>query len=191
MEKYKKLAIEVQEVYQISGSTFNSFQEKSGLTCLSGCGKCCLNPDITATMLEMLPIALDLIEKREDQEVYQILESEVKQCIFYEKHDSSGTKGKCTIYNFRPSICRSFGASARFKKDGQKDWIVCKLIKEKDIKKLDKVNINEAPIMGHFASQISVLDTDLGSKSYPINTALKLMLEKLLFLKGLKDNDSI
>ena len=184
MQKYRELAQQVQEIYQQAGSVFNSYQQNSGLTCLAGCGKCCTNPDVSASMLEMLPLAIELIDQGTALEVYERLQKDLPFCLLYQPSDASGLKGQCAAYRFRPSICRSFGAAARISKDGSKQWLICKLIKENHLSDLADIDIQKAPILGFFASQIATLDSSWGNKLYPINIALKLMLEKLLLIQS-------
>ncbi len=183
MQKYRELADQVKEIYQKSGNAFNQFQKESGLTCLNGCGKCCLNPDISASLLEMLPLGIELIDNNKAEEVFERLSSPQLHCIFYEKNNPEGNLGQCRAYANRPSICRNFGASARINKLGTKEWVICKLIKEDKKEILDNIDINTSPVIGHFSTQIIALDPTLGRKLYPINEALRLILEKLLFIK--------
>lgn len=188
MENYRELANSVQEIYRDAGKAFGEFQAKSKLNCITGCGKCCLNPNITASQLEMLPYTLELIENGTAQEVYEKLcsidFSSGSSCILYEKTSSDGLFGKCGAYQNRPSICRSFGASARLNKRDEKEWVVCALIKEKHKEHLVVADIEASPIMGQFASMVSTLNPYLGDKQYPINEALLLILNKVLMAYG-------
>lgn len=183
MESFRILALEVETIYQNAGAVFGEFQNQSGLTCLSGCGKCCLNPEVSASLLEMLPLAIELFDKQIAESTYDKLCEGKLSCIFYESHVPDGSQGRCGVYKSRPSICRSFGASARLNKNNQKEWVVCKLIKEKAKDSLEKVDISKSPTIGHLANKILFLDPDLGSKFYPINQALKLILEKLFIIQ--------
>lgn len=190
MQRYRELAKLVQSIYSESGSSFNNFQTSSGFKCIEGCGRCCLNPDVSASMLEMLPMALELIDSGMADEVYSRLSENLPSCIFYKFTSPDGLKGHCTSYLNRPSICRSFGAGVRISKTGQKDWVICKHIKQNVPELLESVDKNTAPIIGTFASQVASLDHTLGSKLYPINIALKLMLEKLFLLSSYSLSES-
>lgn len=182
MQKYRELAKLVEAVYQESGDAFKSFQNQSGLTCISGCGACCLNPDVTATQLELLPYALYLIDHNlADMMLNKLENTDRSFCISYLMESEDGKKGKCGIYQYRPSLCRSFGASARINKKIEKEWMICKYIKEISKENISQTNIEDAPIMGTFAAQIRTLDYELSKELLPINDALKKILEKLLF----------
>lgn len=183
MERYRKLAKDIEDLYKESSFAFQSFQKESGLLCLSGCGGCCIHPNIEATMLEMLPLALKIIDNGSENDLYEKLNEDHTICLFYQKTNSDGSQGYCKVYHERPSVCRSFGASARKKKDGTKEWLVCKVIKEHHQNILPHHMLESAPVIGTFALKIRGLDHNLSKEIYPINMALKLMLEKLLYLK--------
>lgn len=192
MQKYRELAKLVEEIYQDSGSAFNSFQSTSGLSCLSGCGACCLNPDVTATQLEMLPFAIYLIDHNLADDMLNKLEcTDQKFCINYIFESEDGKKGKCGIYQYRPSLCRSFGASTRFNKNFQKEWVICKFIKENSKELIPHIDIERAPIMGSFAARIKSIDYELSKEIYPINDALRKMLEKLMFYRSFQFNNPL
>ena len=52
----------VQRVYTKLDREISKVQLESGMHCLSGCGECCKKPDIEATPLEFLPLALKLYD---------------------------------------------------------------------------------------------------------------------------------
>lgn len=180
LQKYRRLAEHIQNIYLQSSETFNNFQKDSGLTCLNGCGKCCLNPEASATVIEMLPLALHLFDEGTADTIYEKLNSKLPHCLFYTYHSPDGEKGQCSAYNYRPSICRSFGASSRITKHGGKEWAFCKYIKENKSHLIERIDIENAPIITQFATQIFALDPAYGSKLLPINETLKIILEKLL-----------
>ena len=53
----------VQRVYLKLDREIAKVQLESGLHCISGCGECCKKPDIEATPLEFLPLALHLYDE--------------------------------------------------------------------------------------------------------------------------------
>jgi len=57
------------------GEEFSQFQKSSGLKCLEGCGRCCANPDIEASVLEMIPLALKIHDDGKTQEWLSIIEN--------------------------------------------------------------------------------------------------------------------
>lgn len=181
MKEFRELAKAINQIYIDSHNTFTSYQRSTGLNCLSGCGACCLSKEISATVLEMIPTALDLYDRGIAQEVYdQLLIREDLTCYFYHKLSPDGFKGLCMNYGHRPSVCRSFGAAAARNKYGQKTMSICKLIKEQQGELINSINPELAPVIGEFARKVMSLDPRLGERILPINQALKEALEMIL-----------
>lgn len=189
MSYLRSVAKQVEAIYKDSHESFSSFQSLQKLNCLPGCGKCCLNKEISCTPLEMLPTAFKLYDENKAEEILENLtridfenaNDEMLQCIFYERHSPDGSKGQCTNYLTRPCVCRSFGAAATTDKNGKKVGSVCKLIKEASPEAYKAANFDNSPVIGEFARKVMTLDNSMGSKYMPINLALKEALEKVLF----------
>jgi uncharacterized protein len=184
MKKFKELSQEILKIYEESSKTFSDFQQLSKLTCLTGCGACCLSPTVEATPLEMLPLALHLWQIGKLDEYLDILKaSEQKSCVLYQPSLDNPEKGRCQYYQYRPSVCRSFGAAAYRDKLGSKTLSLCKKIKADKQDNLPHALslLENAPIIGTFASRIRFLDPQLSKEVLPINQALKVMLEKVSF----------
>jgi hypothetical protein len=45
------------------------FHVEAGMGCISGCGFCCSNPEVPASALEFLPLAFDLYDKGQAEEL--------------------------------------------------------------------------------------------------------------------------
>lgn len=191
MKNLFELSEKITEIFQQSEGSFGHFQKMTGLNCLAGCGKCCTAPSVSATPLEMLPMALDIVNKGHALSILDQLENERPlSCIFFEKHDESGEKGTCTQYEFRPSVCRSFGAAAVKDKYGNKVLSVCKKIKEHYPKAYHEAltKIDESPVIGEFAKRIQNLDPLLSREILPINEAFIQALKKVLFIDQMSKN---
>jgi len=190
MLRLRQLSFEVSQIFNESQSSFSQYQHQTGLICLERCGACCLSPEISATILEMLPTAFDLLDKKMAIEVLTILEKlEYPRCFFYKAFNQDGTKGTCQNYQHRPSVCRSFGAAAVKNKYGQKAFSICKLIKHDHSELISKLNPEEAPVIGEYARKIMGLDPDLGTKVFPINQALEKALLMILQLQHYGDQN--
>ena len=61
MQRLQQLSAQVEVVFQEIGERYAQYQRERGLFCRSGCGECCLHPGIEATVLEMLPLAYQLL----------------------------------------------------------------------------------------------------------------------------------
>lgn len=183
MQWLKNLSGQVQEIYSESEKTFSGYQRTTGLNCIEGCGKCCLGSEISATILEMIPTALHLHSTSKAFEVFDMLDNlTTSQCIFYIRTSSDGAKGYCSNYTHRPSVCRSFAVAASKDKHGKKTPSICKEIRDFYPKHQQIIDLENAPVIGDYARKIASLDGSLGTMLYPINAALKMALEKVLFL---------
>jgi uncharacterized protein len=190
MKKYRELAKEVTAIFRDSEKTFFGYQATTGLTCLPECGHCCYNTiGIYASPLEMLPAALDIIDRGEQQTYLKMLEqkhnNKDSMCVLFAGSDPKQFNGHCTRHQARPSVCRSFGAAAIKNKQNEKILSVCKLIKEKypeQMLEAQKTHLTAAPVIGTFALQVNALDYELSQELLPINQALYHILQKLVFL---------
>ena len=187
MQRLRELSRRVEAVYGEMADTFSGYQQASGLSCRSGCGECCTQPTIEATVLEMLPLALHLFDQGKAEQTLTQLEElpEVSSCFFYQRLSFDGKQGQCSVYQQRPSICRVFGVAGYRDKLGKTALSVCKTIKadkaEKYQQHLIMLGEQPPPMMMNAKEQVNELDYSLGAKHYPINEALRLALEKVLF----------
>ncbi|WP_332912948.1 YkgJ family cysteine cluster protein [Algoriphagus boritolerans] len=123
----------VRKLFQKLEEESRQFHAESGMGCISGCGFCCVNPDVPASPLEFLPLAFDLYEKGIAEEIANqlALQDQLGNCVVYRPQKDDPTKGFCGNYANRGLICRLFGASARRTKYGQKELITCKILKKR------------------------------------------------------------
>lgn len=172
----KEFSLQLQSVYDEMGKTFSRFQTSSNLTCLKGCSQCCLNPEIEATPLEMIPMALKIYELGLFEIYYeQLKDSEAKACIIK-------TENGCGLYHERPPICRMFGAAGLLDKHKKLKLSVCKFIKTENEELLKSLNESpplETPIMSDWVNQVHSLHPDLIKNRQPINKSLKEALERV------------
>jgi len=173
-------------VYRDLDKKTAAFQKASGLGCRKGCGQCCDNPDVETSILEMMPVAIDLWQKNTAGAWLDKVESlnGRGRCVFYEPHPFSAGQGRCTIYPLRPLICRLFGFSARLSKTGKPVLVTCRVIKtDQSGQYTDALKQIEGgakiPVMPHFSSQVAGLNLMDGARQLPINTALRLALERV------------
>lgn len=182
MRELRSLSHEVSSLYQMMSDTFSNYQKSTGLTCFNGCGKCCLNPEVEATPLEMLPMAMDFYDRGIAEVMLEKLQTEKPiHCPLYIRYSLDGNFGGCGEYTHRPTICRVFGASARIGKNGR-EMSTCKKIRENRPHEYQeaKLAINEAPLMGEWARKVSALSYELGKEMMPISIALTKSLELVL-----------
>ncbi len=172
----------LQKFYEEMASTFSDYQASTGLACLSGCGRCCVNPDVEASVLEMLPFALKIYDQGLLNEWLIKLENPATDyCVLFQG-ESSG-KGKCGHYLERPSVCRMFGVAGYADKNNQAVLSICKYIRENEPEKASEKQKNldrkSVPMMSEWVSQICHLGEPAIQRRVPINNAIKQALEKI------------
>ncbi|GAX76429.1 hypothetical protein CEUSTIGMA_g3874.t1 [Chlamydomonas eustigma] len=107
------------------------------LGCIPGCGKCCLSTTVESTPWECIPMAKELIRRGTAEQVLEQLDvasaarqGEPTRCIFYEPNGRlEDGKGRCSMYETRPLICRLFGFAAFRAKDATLDVTTCKVMR--------------------------------------------------------------
>lgn len=191
----------VEEVFGKLEAEAASFQQWSGLYCKTGCAKCCLKPDIAATVLEFLPFAHHLYQKGlSELWLEKIIQTESSFCVVLDQSMSS-VAGACSAYPYRGLICRLFGYSARKNKYDKKDLVTCQVIKTELKEVYDKATaaiVNDGaavPMMSHYHMQLMAIDEFLTRKLYPVNEAIRLAIEEVLsyyaYREGVSDIEDV
>lgn len=178
---------EVEALFQELDSEINTFQSISKLSCLPGCGKCCTHNQVDASPLEFLPWAYHLYLNGEANDVLENLSfKNSKICHIY---NSIGLfeegKGSCSSYAYRGLICRLFGYGASSDKYGKLRLATCQTIKTNQALAFHNAEylIEKGlyvPVFTHYYMRLSQIDFQMGNVIVPINTALKLAIEKVL-----------
>jgi len=196
------------DVYQSLSQEFSAYQSSQSLNCVEKCGACCSNPDIEVSPLEMLPLALHLFDTGRAEQAFDELDSYSGfACKQYQRLSLDGKEGYCGIYEYRPGICRMFGAAGYKTKSGEATLSVCKPIKQAVPEKYaaaliaiqpawgqsnnsDPMSISNSkpPMIAEGRQKLAQLDYELGDKLIPINDALRYILEKILTLSFYSQN---
>lgn len=189
LQRLVQLAESITEEYNNLTSHFSSFQKNANLSCLDKCGKCCFKTEIYCSPIELLPMALHLVETQKALEILDKINDEtLSHCALLVVTDKQHFQGYCGEYAHRGIICRSFGVSARHGKKGV-DYSVCKIIKEekseayRDLLKTEH-NYQEIPFIDSSKNQLTTLSPEFLEREYPINESLRIMLEKVLLIKS-------
>jgi Fe-S-cluster containining protein len=186
---HNKLIKKVLVVFRAVDRAVKTFQQKTPLSCESGCGRCCLSPRVETTVLEMYPLADFLLKTGEAEKWYTVAQDKLFQgpCIFYSPDALQPGKGRCQVYPFRPAICRLYGFSAFIDKYGAKRLATCVVIKNNmgrvmaDIQKRIAQGL-KIPVMKDFSARFVQLHPMLGGQYRPINAAFKEAVERLAVL---------
>ena len=180
----QKVTLIEQLFHQLEKETA-AFQNNTGLSCLSGCGRCCTHPAIEASPLEFLPWAFHLFLTGEAEKMLQILrEIQTTTCVNYQPL-TLVDQGHCKTYRYRGLICRLFGYGASTDKYGKLRLATCKVIKEGQAENFasasEKISQGlSVPVFTEYYMQLNQIDFRLGNIIVPVNKALRLALEEVL-----------
>lgn len=188
---------QVLEVYSRIDASIDAFSRSEGLRCPPGCGRCCENPDVEATVLEILPLAWQFYEEGRAEDVYMGLENQTSEghtaCIHYSPDPFIQGNGRCTVYENRPFLCRMFGFSSRYDKNGQVSPVFCRQHKSTWPQEIESISqrvrqgLALLPNYRDLHYELYGIHPDLQSKRFPINLALKKALEFLYFYRSRPD----
>ncbi len=56
--------VQVQQIFQEVTEQNQAIQNQSNLQCITGCGKCCQNPNVAAFPIEFLPFASFIVSEK-------------------------------------------------------------------------------------------------------------------------------
>lgn len=184
----RDLPSQVLSIYQEIDQKTARLQVAFGLRCPSLCGACCDNPDVEATVLEILPLADEIYRRNEEESVLLVLEEKSNQgdfrCVLYRANPGFQKSGRCSYYEFRPLICRLFGFAFRRNKFGNLELSTCKVIKERTPEAVHRAEIGiseglDVPVYQESFMRIASMHSGIGYRRFPINLALKEGLERL------------
>lgn len=166
------------------------FQGQSKIRCKAGCGKCCETPHIETTVFEMMPAAYEFLRTNKTISSLERERSKEGDCIFY-KRDLKQGQGRCTIYPFRPLICRLFGFAATKDKSGQEQLVSCSIIKSSLLASRQKLNLKIAPFVQEYMMRVYSLEPTLGKDQLPIKEAFKQALERVMLIRNYSELGSM
>lgn len=180
-------SLKVKEVFAELNVEIQGYISQSQLSCFAGCGRCCANPNVSASVLEFLPLAFDLYQSNKAEETLSLLSegTEERYCVLLNKISQDGDAGSCTSYHNRGLICRLFASSARRNKNGEKELLVCKKIKEgkKELYQATSEAIKKemgVPVGTDYYTRLYQIDVHLTPEYFPINLAIKKAIESVM-----------
>jgi len=171
----------VQKVLKNAALHAEKFGKTSGLACSANCNLCCVKKDIHASALEFFPLAYHLVKEGLADSFYLKLEQTPDNdlCIlFFALGDSPGS---CSKYPYRGLVCRLFGYSSSFDKQGKYRLVTCKTLKETQVfNQLKPETIEKAPVISGYYMQLAAIDFVLANEQHHINKAIKRALELVM-----------
>lgn len=202
------VASQVMQVFRETGAAIARVQLATGLRCVPGCGSCCESPHVEATVVEALPLAVEVYRRREEGHLFDaVSEKDLRGdpvCVLYRPEADDPRHGRCTYYDFRFLLCRLFGFSARRGKTGTLEFSPCKVMKEKNpeagpaVSRWAGLGLAENRSQGALPSSADRIDLPVyqdafmriagiepgsGFIRYPVNAAIRKALERF-YWKG-------
>ncbi len=175
---------DLSDLYQRMSEAFSAGQKTSGLACPSGCGQCCLTPTVEASVLEMLPMAIEFDRQGKAEEMLEKLQQETPStCVVYQ---GDQLRGQCSMYEQRPSVCRMFAVAGAKKKDGSPTLSLCKILKAQypeRSQELLSAPPQDIPQLGVWEMHLMTLHPELTRERHSISFALRKALEKVLLVR--------
>jgi Fe-S-cluster containining protein len=173
----------VVELYAVIDRHTSALQAATGLHCPPGCGRCCSSEEVEATVVEMLPLAVEVFRLGEAERWLELIDrgNSSEACVLYQADVLVSGNGRCSFYAWRPIVCRLFGFAAVKNKHGKPELVAC--AREKEIMPLAVVRAQEgfaagaqAPNFTDYSLQIRGLEP--GGSLMPVNLAVQLALER-------------
>ncbi|MBN2717946.1 MAG: YkgJ family cysteine cluster protein [Deltaproteobacteria bacterium] len=179
------LAKRVMRVYEDFDQTIFGLSQRFGIHCPPGCGHCCSSPKVEATVLEMLPLAVELWRSGQAEELLARYSGQPKpaSCLFFTPDELHFNHGRCSVYPHRPTLCRLFGFAAVRDKNGAPRFAACRFIKNMIPQTVAEVQQDldaggAVLLFTEAAQRIAELEPALDVR-YFINDALFVALEKV------------
>jgi Fe-S-cluster containining protein len=166
----------VEEFFRTVDAQIDFFKTTTKIDCIPGCGHCCENPRVCATVLEFFPLARFIYREKREEEVWEKLSKNSEVCIFFQKQG----QGCCSVYPYRGLICRLFGFSLRKEKTGKISPLTCRMLQEKFS---PTVELQLLPIMSECAYNFLDIDPALATIQHPINTAIARAMQRWSFFQ--------
>jgi Fe-S-cluster containining protein len=176
----------IQGLFAEADERIGRFWSENGISCPAGCGTCCAKKGIEATVLEFIPLAVELWKRNEAETCLNVITGTVMPeiCIFFKPEEGVPGNGRCGVYKFRGLVCRLFGFIGIRDRTGTSGIAACAVIRKDFPDGIEKargsvLRDTEAPFIRDFSTKLMMLFPDLGIKTMPINLAVKNALEKV------------
>jgi Fe-S-cluster containining protein len=166
-----------------------AFAAASGLRCPDGCGVCCENPGIHASVIELEPLAQELVARGQAEAALErAAAAGPGPCVFYDARGPG--QGRCSVYPWRPVVCRLFGFAAVRDKQGQPELAGCKVHKAVQPEVVEQARALVAggqpvPMMAGWQQQVIEHGTSAAGALVPLNQAIRQALERALLAAAL------
>lgn len=160
-----------------------AFQASTDLACPPGCGACCHSVKVQATVLEFLPLAVELCQRGEAQQWLDMLATAPDApCVLFVPDPAHPEGGRCAHYAWRPTLCRLFGFAAVRDKNGNAVLSVCRRLSMAaplvvaSARAAVASGTVTAPLFADFAQCVAGIDPHYGTEQLPVNRAFEAAL---------------
>jgi uncharacterized protein len=158
-----------------------AFQLESGLRCLPQCGRCCPVAEIFTTVLEMLPLAGEILRLGAAEEWLPriALAAATPGCVLFQSDLPENASGHCRFYPWRPSVCRLFGFASVRTRGGERSLAACKWLKAAAPEMVSAAGVHaaKAPCFSDVGALLYAIDPAAGNRLMPINEALQRAIQ--------------
>jgi uncharacterized protein len=173
---------ELGRLYADLDSDILRFRTVNGFDCVRGCGTCCRNfePDITEIESDFLAAHIiryqpELIERLENPRPARIT------CVLYREEGEF----HCPAYGGRPLICRLFGFTSVFDKNGLPHFSLCNKMPSSGDRYFDSAGLTnrfseQPPVMQNYSAQMTGINGGFQA-SLPLRESLPGSLDKIRF----------
>jgi len=184
-----KIVSEVEKVFRELDEHISEMTNHSGMKCVHLCNACCRKTDIEASPIEFIPLAAWLYESGKVDEFLARLDrsDETGYCVNFSPDAWKSGNWGCQNYEKRGLICRLFGFGYRLNREGTPELVTCKILKEScpeavaTARQKGIETPDEVPLFMNYSMQLYSIDPDLAIQHFPINTAIRMAIEKLYF----------
>jgi len=180
------LSSDILQIYHEVDTQTAQIAKSTGLHCPPHCGQCCHSPKIEISVLEALPLALDIYLTHDENKIMDKIEAQDNNpiCVIFDPDPENLDNGRCSRYAMRPLICRLFGYTARKNKYDELEFSGCQVHKAQEDAAYQRAVFAlksgfPFPIGQEFCMQIASLNPQLGHRILPINQAIAEALEFL------------
>jgi len=186
---YDKIVLAVEEVFRELDEHIEQTTSKTGMKCLHFCGACCRKTDIEASPIEFIPLAAWLYKSGKVDEFLEKLDKsdQTGYCVLFSPEAWKEGNWGCQNYENRGLICRLFGFGYRLNREDIPELVTCKIMKENGPEAFAKARQagietpGDVPVFRNYSMRLFSIDPDLSIHQFPINTAIRMAIEKLYF----------
>lgn len=179
------LEAQIRAIYKEIDRKIVILKRRTGLRCITGCGKCCYSSYIETSGLDLIPVVRFLIRKNKLEFTLGKLNNltENSPCVFFVPKDKKRIRGRCSIYKLRPTTCRLFGFANTSARDSSKVFSTCARIKKAmpaRVRRAEELSrdCNYLLSFGDISMKLFGIDPGLASDKGHINNVIRSVIER-------------